>query len=484
MGRCAIAITAILAGILGEDVAAERLAVSDDGRFLEYQDGPGFIYLGDTAWELFHKLTREEADLYLQDRAEKGFTVIQAVVLAELDGLRTPNAYGYLPLLDMDPARPNEDYFEHVDYVVGRASELGLFVGVLPTWGDKVPSDSPGAGPVVFNPDNALAFGRFLGERYRDDRVIWILGGDRTVSGPESFVIWQSMAQGLREGHGGKQLMTFHPRGYTSSSYWFHDDDWLDFNMFQSGHGGRYQRNYEFVEADRARLPAKPVIDGEPAYEGIPVRFWDYMDFSKTSRERVPDSVLDDDNVIGDSSHFRDGFFEREDIRPHMYWSIFAGAAGYTYGANAVWQMFTRGEDVAIPTRNDWREELGLPGSGDIQQVQRLFSWRPLPDFAPDQSVIYGPNPDGPGHARALLAQDRRSALVYFPERESIQLRVGNLAGDDITFTWFDPATGSIGGGGPMPGGEVVSLEPPDSGDWVLVIDSSGKYPRSTRQGS
>jgi hypothetical protein len=56
-------------------------------------DGRPFFWLGDTAWELFHRLNREEATRYLEDRASKGFTVIQAVALAELDGLNTPNAY-------------------------------------------------------------------------------------------------------------------------------------------------------------------------------------------------------------------------------------------------------------------------------------------------------------------------------------------------------------------------------------------------------
>ena len=63
--------------------SSPRLKVSENGRFLVKQDGSPFFYLGDTAWELFHRLDREEADLYLRDRAAKGSTVIQAVVLAE-----------------------------------------------------------------------------------------------------------------------------------------------------------------------------------------------------------------------------------------------------------------------------------------------------------------------------------------------------------------------------------------------------------------
>ncbi len=135
-----------------------------------------FFWLGDTGWELFHRLNREQADRYLKTRSSQGFTVIQAVVLAEFDGLHTPNAYGDLPLLNDDPTTPNENYFKHVDYIINKAAEAGLVIGLLPTWGDKV-TKSWGVGPVIFNPENALIYGRWLGNRYKNNKnVIWILG--------------------------------------------------------------------------------------------------------------------------------------------------------------------------------------------------------------------------------------------------------------------------------------------------------------------
>lgn len=114
------------------------LKVSDNKRFLVHENGKPFYWLGDTAWELFHRLNREEADKYLKNRAEKGFTVIQAVALAELDGVRDPNPYGEIPLENNDPTKPREAYFKHVDYIIDRAAELGLYIALLPTWGDKL----------------------------------------------------------------------------------------------------------------------------------------------------------------------------------------------------------------------------------------------------------------------------------------------------------------------------------------------------------
>ena len=160
------------------DLAHGPLQVADDHRHLVHADGTPFFYLGDTAWELFHRLNREEADRYLDDRARKGFTVIQAVVLAELDGLHVPNAYGEKPLVDDDPTRPNEKYFEHVDFIVNAAVARGIHIGMLPTWGDKW-NKKWGAGPEIFTPENAAMYGEFLGRRYRAKPIIWILGGDR-----------------------------------------------------------------------------------------------------------------------------------------------------------------------------------------------------------------------------------------------------------------------------------------------------------------
>src|SRR3954471_7639492 len=170
------AVGALTVGIAAPADAAPlpRLKVSPNRRFLQTADGKPFFWLGDTAWELFHRLTREEADTYLKNRAEKGFTVIQAVVLSELDGLHEPNAYGELPLENDDPTKPREAYFQHVDYIVNKADELGLYIGLLPTWGDKIFKSTWGAGPEIFTVDNARVYGRWIGNRYKNKKnIIW-----------------------------------------------------------------------------------------------------------------------------------------------------------------------------------------------------------------------------------------------------------------------------------------------------------------------
>src|SRR6185369_16195038 len=95
-----------------------RVQVSPNRRFLQTEDGQPFFWLGDTAWEIFHRLTLEEATDYLENRRANGFNVIQAVALAEFDGLTAPNPYGQTPLKDNDPAQPNDAYFRQVDAVI------------------------------------------------------------------------------------------------------------------------------------------------------------------------------------------------------------------------------------------------------------------------------------------------------------------------------------------------------------------------------
>ena len=161
------------------DLSKGLLQVSENGRFLQHSNGDPFFYLGETAWELFHRLSYMEVELFLENRREKGITVVQAVILAEENGLIAPSVNGEVPLVDLDPGKPNEKYFLFVDSIVELAASKGLYMGLLPTWGDKVDKQW-GQGPVIFNKENAYLYGSFLGERYRENpNIIWINGGDR-----------------------------------------------------------------------------------------------------------------------------------------------------------------------------------------------------------------------------------------------------------------------------------------------------------------
>lgn len=448
------------------------LRVSDDGRYLAYAaTAEPFLWIGDTAWELFHRLDREESLHYLDRRAAQGFSIIQAVVLAESDGLRAPNAYGDLPFFDRDPSRPNERYFEHVDFVIRAANERGLLVALLPTWSDKVPNKAGGIGPVIFDAANAESYGSFLGKRYRDAGLVWMLGGDRGIDTPAVLEIWRAMARGIREQDGARHPMTFHPRGDASSAWWVHDEPWLDFNVFQSGHAARYLPVHRFAEELALMRPRKPFLDAEPPYEDIPVCFWKYLKPHTT--EPVPPELQDGEGFLAARAHFRDGFFTDHDVRVHAYRNLLSGSCGYTYGNNAVWQMWRPGLPASIPCLHDWRTALERPGADQLRHLRALFTEFSFHELTPDQSLVFGPNADGPDHVRAAMAKDRSFALVYTARARPLMIVTHKLAYFPVSAAWFDPRTGRMISVRQLVEGGHDAFAPPALDpdlDWLLIL--------------
>jgi hypothetical protein len=444
--------------------AMPRLKVSENRRFLVYDDGRPFFYLGDTAWELFHRLNRQEADRYLQDRARKGFTVIQAVALAELDGLAEPNPYGHRPLRNNDPTQPDvqegpaNDYWDHVDSVVGKANALGLYIGFLPTWGDKW-NKKWGTGPEIFTPENAAVYGEWLGRRYRDRGVIWIVGGDRPVETEAQKEILRAMARGLRKGDGGAHLMTFHPTGGSGSSEPFHDEDWLDFNMRQNGHVAEFTGRYDATRADYDRVPPKPVVDGEPIYEDHPVSF--------------------------EAPKF--GHSIAADVRRPLYWDLFSGACGHTYGHHSVWQMWAPGRKAINSPLLPWFEAIDQPGANQMHRGRRLLESRPFLTRVPDDTVVVTDrvptSVPGAGRYRYVATRDAegRYAMVYAPVGRPFKVRMSAITGARVKAWWFNPRDGEATPIGDFTNEGEREFTPPDPGehlDWVLVLDDASQgYP-------
>ncbi len=436
-----------------------QLKVSENQRFLVNAGGRPFFYLADTAWELFHKLNREEAKVYLKNRADLHFTVIQAVALAELDGLHVPNAYGHLPLKNDDPTQPMEEYWQHVDFIVKQANDLGLYMGLLPTWGDKW-NKMWGAGPEIFTPKNAEIYGEWLGHRYRSAGVIWILGGDRSPEKPPHQEIIRAMARGLAKGDGGTHLMTFHPTGGQGSARWFHNEGWLSFNMRQNGHDINFPGRYDQTRADYDLTPAKPVIDGEPVYEDHPVSF--------------------DAKKLGHTI--------AADVRRPLYWDLFAGACGHTYGNHAVWQMFdaAKGKPVNGPLL-PWVKAIQQPGAAQMQYGRQLVESRPFLTRIPDDSLIVPEavttSVPGSGTRRFVATRDAEGtyAMIYAPIGRPFKVRLKPFSGSSIQGWWFNPRNGKTTAIGEFRRTEEREFVPPDVGellDWVLVLDDAArKYP-------
>ncbi len=430
-----------------------RLKVAENKRFLVTENGDPFFWMADTAWELFHRCDREEAAHYLKKRAEQGFNVLQAVALAEIDGLNSPNPYGETPLIDNDPSQPNPAYFSHVDAIVQMAAEQGIYVALLPTWGDKVFTNSWGKGPEVFTEENAKAFGYWIGNRYKDQsHIIWVIGGDRNPRAKSADVaIWRALAAGISEGIGGldKALMTFHPQptGPGGSSNWFHNDEWLDFNMHQTGHCAN-QATYKKIAHDYALLPVKPTLDGEPLYEDHPNCF--------NAKEL--------------------GYSVAEDIRRIMYWNVFAGAFGQSYGCHDVWQMYTTGREGINGPLRPWKEALDLPMANQVKHLKNLMLSRPFLTRIPAQEMITSTQEDNEHFVIATRDNEGSYAMIYFPTGKTVTLNSGKLSGNLLQITWYDPRTGNSYLGAAIEKSGKMEISPPTSGgkghDWVLILDA------------
>ncbi|MEJ8306323.1 DUF4038 domain-containing protein [Saccharibacillus sacchari] len=444
------------------DSGLPALRVSANRRYLEQAGGAPFFWLGDTAWELFHRLNAEEAAYYLRTRAEQGFTVVQAVLLAELQGVTTPSAAGRLPLKIgasglPDPSLPDTDgddsYWRHVDAVLDEASRLGLYMALLPTWGDKF-NQMHGAGPEIFTADNAYAYGRWLGERYGGrGHLVWVLGGDRPLSTVAHFAIVDGMVRGLKAG-GARQLMTFHPKGAESSSHHMHGEDWLDFNMIQSGHGEREIANDKRVAADYGRTPVKPTLDGEPCYEDIPIGF-----------------------------RSENGYFDAADVRRAAYRAVLSGAFGHTYGHHSVWPMapepglyastdFVEAGDFFLM---GWRQALRRPGAEQMRHLRALIAPHLGSAFRPAPELLAS---NRSGDNRMASARSERIAWIYSPNGLYVDVDPAALGSGAWSAGWFCPRTGIRSEALPTAiaesGGSVARFVAPGSGrgcDWILTIE-------------
>ena len=432
----------------------QKLKVSSNGRFLVTEDNQPFFWMADTAWELFHRCSKDEAIMYLKKRASQGFNVVQAVALAELDGLNDPNPNGDLPLINNDPAYPNDKYFNHIDFIIKEAEKLGIYIALLPTWGDKLNMKSWGTGPEIFNSSNAYDYGKWIGNRYRDyDNIIWIIGGDRQPrEGSLDVEVWNQMANGVVDGAGGydNTLMSYHPQPKDGggSSTWFHQEKWLDFNMHQTGHC--LKQTYKNIGHDYQLNPIKPVLDAEPLYEDHPNCF--------NAKEL--------------------GYSVPEDIRRIMYWNVFSGSFGQSYGCHAVWQMYQPGKEPKNNPLRPWKVALDLPLAHQVKHLKNLMLSRPFLTRIPDQSMITEEQADSEDYVVATRDSEGSYAMVFFPTGKPTQINFSSLNGKSLNASWYDPRTGNVCAAPDIEAAANVMIAPPTSGkwqDWVLVVDEKSR---------
>jgi hypothetical protein len=439
------------------------LRVSSDGRFLVREDGAPFFWLGDTAWGL-PLLGPDDVRRYLDDRVAKRFTVIQV----DCDGYGNPNYAGERPFVQEDPEKPNESYWSHLDFILDESERRGLIVALVVMWGAVHSQTAYSGGYLRFGGDARKAgrLGTWLGARYRArSNVVWIAGGEydsiNRYAVPVSSAqkaLFDALGSGLRDGSGGSVLVTIHPGTPRTSVSDFHSSPWLSFDMLQSGHQSN-AREFgkpevdELIEAAYAQRPAKPVLDGEPAYEGKPDA---YFEVGNGKRPRMGADV----------------------IRRKAYESVFAGAFGHTYGQEEVEMFWDPSKPHAYggsSQRNSWKEVLNAEGATQMRHLRALMESRPLLGRVPDQSLILSDVGAGATRVRATRASDGSYAFVYLPAGGTVRVDLTKLRGGASTARWYDPRNGSSTPIPPFPKTGSREFTAPGAvgagNDWVLVLD-------------
>lgn len=434
------------------------LKVSANKRFFSTADGKPFFWLGDTGWLLFVKCNREEAVQYLETRKKQGFNVVQVMVLHDMNN--TKNVYGDLALINEDVSKPNTtagnnfadtaayDYWDHVDFIVDQAAKRGIYMAMVPIWGSNVKGGKVSA-------QQGEAYAKFLAARYKSrNNIIWLNGGD--VRGTEGLEVWQIMGATLKK-EDGWHLVTYHPRGRTSSSDWFHNETWLDFNIFQSGHKNYAQDtvstetrhygedNWKYMEADYNLSPVKPSFDAEPSYENIPQGLHDSL------QPRWTDA----------------------DLRRYAYWSVFAGGPGFTYGENSVMQFNKMGDWTAnYGVRSNWQETILSPGATQMIFLKKLMLGRSYYDRVPAQELV---TDSGERYERVAATSGKNYALFYVYNGRSFQVATSKLKFNASKASWFNPRSGEIKRIREHRNTVVNKYDPPgekqNGNDWVLILE-------------
>lgn len=437
------------------------LRVSPEGRYLCNGDSTPFFWLGDTGWLLPERLNRDEAAHYLSTCSRAGYNVVQ---VQTVNGVPAVNVYGKLSMPDgfdfssIEGAPEGEyGYWDHMDYIVDTARDNGIYIGMVCIWGGLVKGGK-------MDEAQAEAYGTFLGRRYKDrPNIVWIIGGD--IRGDVKPEVWRALARAIKRTDP-DHLMTFHPFGRTASATWFNAEDWLDFNMFQSGHRRYGQRrgdgdhsstaeteedNWRYVDFSLAQRPLKPVIDGEPSYEGIPQGLHDPAEPRWTAA----------------------------DVRRYAYWSVFAGSAGHTYGNNSIMQFYRPGLPPAYGAETPWWEALNDDGFNQMQYLKRLMTAFPYFTRVGDQSVIT--SPEGYRYDRVAATRGDDYLLAYTYTGKPFEVDLSKIDGKKKSLWWYNPADGSKSFIAET-ADKIVSVTPPsptDGGntDRVLVaFDSSKNY--------
>lgn len=402
-------------------------------RYLVDSNKRPFFWLGDAAWSLIAQTSREDADYYLDNRKEKGFSVLLVSLIEHKFSTNAPSDfYGELPFTGRAFSTPNEKYFEHADYIIQSAAQRNIIVLLAPLYlGYDCRDEGWCAEVKAASASDLYSWGQFLGKRYKDfSNIIWIIGGDTDPSGVKDKVL--EMIRGIRENDTLHQFSA-HNQPETMAIDPWHGEPWLNVNNVYSYDSILYRH----CKTAYTLNPPMPYYLCEAAYEN--------------EHQSTP-----------------------QQLRSQAYQALLSGSMGHIFGNCPVWHF---GAFKSWCNLTDWKAELNNAGSVSMDYFQRLFrsrSWQLLiPDF--EHSVITS----GFGtwglkdYVTTAITNDGNTVIAYLPAKRPVTVDLGKISGREAKCWWYDPSCGKTINLGVYKTSGYHSFTPASENDWVLVIDNA-----------
>lgn len=404
------------------------LRISTDHHHLLNADGQPMFLVGDTAWSLIAQLSREDTELYLEDRRSRGFNAIVVNLLEHKFAQNAPrNISGIAPFHGPAFAEPCEEYFRHADWVLSRACEKGILVFLTYAYLGAEGGDEGWATEIRrAGVENCRRYGEFLGRRYAGlPNLIWMSGGDASpaVCGVTEEI--QAMVEGIKRG-GARQLHTAHSSRQRSAVDDF-DASWLDINTTYSD----CEQSLARLRLDSSRATARPFVFIEGRYEN----------------ENASPLCL----------------------RAQAYWTLLAGGSGHIFGNLPVWGFGAGWEKGG----RDWKTALDSAGARDMSRFAEFVTAWPLVGLRPDMTrrVLV----DGPADAVLAFDDARSLAIAYLPTPRRVRVDLNPRPRARYRATWLDPTGARMPVTEHMDGQREWDLTPPGPGDWLLVIERAAQ---------
>ena len=375
-----------------------HLAVAPTARSFRKGDS-SFFYLADTAWSVFTDAQEDEWLEYLRYRSEQGFTVFQATLLPILhdNSASRSNLFPFQrhPDGSIDFFSLNEAYFQRVATMLEQAVQYGLTCGLALLWCNYVPDTwiSQQSPEYVMPLDAIKAYVKYVVTLLNRYSPIYIISGDTDFRSQTTIQAYLEVLKIVKH-LAPKSLACLHLSPYTDLPEEITQSQDLDFYMYQSGHRLQEQSFcYTLAKRFYGKEPQRPVINGEPCYEGHGYGY-EYGRYS--------------------------AFY----LRKAFWQSVLSGAcAGFTYGVHGIWSWHQHGtvfnNEEWSKTPFDWRTALRLPGAWDVAFskwiLERYSAWELIPC-----DELLNTNTE---EIRMAITPDQNTIFIYLPYNVRVQVK-------------------------------------------------------------